>query len=215
MQIDPPRSSPTAEGGSPGTSAGYLGQTSDRGFRGGIRFGSRLDIGDDVSADWADLYRTTLPELVGFLHRRVWDLERAKDLAQETFVRALREQPEKPRAWLFAVAANLARDEARAAIRWRRHITLLKSEAAVAARVPDPRGELERGEREVQVRRALEVLGERDREALLLWDAGQNYEEIAAALGLAVGAVGTTLARARQRLVRAHRELEKADVARR
>jgi RNA polymerase sigma-70 factor (ECF subfamily) len=167
-----------------------------------------------VSADWAELYRTTLPDLVRFLHRKVWDLERAKDLAQETFVRALREQPERPRAWLFTVAANLARDEARTAIRRKRHLTLLKSEAEAQAPQPDAQAELERSEREEEVRRALESLGERDREALLLWDAGQNYEEIAEALDLAVGAVGTTLARARKRLVKAHRELEQADVAR-
>jgi RNA polymerase sigma-70 factor (ECF subfamily) len=151
-----------------------------------------------VDADWAELYRTTLPDLVRFLHRKVWDLERAKDLAQETFVRALREHP----------------DEARTAIRRKKHLTLLKSEAEVRGPAPDPQAELERGEREAEVRRALESLGERDREALLLWDAGQDYEEIAEALDLAVGAVGTTLARARQRLVKAHGELEQSDVAR-
>ena len=35
-----------------------------------------------MAADSAELYRTTLPDLVRFLHRKVWDLERAKDLAQ-------------------------------------------------------------------------------------------------------------------------------------
>ena len=136
-------------------------------------------------------------------------------LAQETFVRALREQPEKPRAWLFTVAANLARDEARTAIRRKKHLTLLKSEVEARGAALDPQAELERGEREAEVRRALKSLGERDRDALLLWDAGQNYEEIAEALDLSVGAVGTTLARARQRLVKAHGELEQSDVARR
>ena len=44
-----------------------------------------------------------------------------------------------------------------------------------------------------------------DREALLLKAEGFNYEEIAATLGLSKGAVGTTLARARRRLVEAYR----------
>lgn len=167
-----------------------------------------------MDADWAELYRTTLPDLVRFLHRKVWDIERAKDLAQETFVRALRDRPDKPRAWLFTVAANLARDEARTAIRRKRHLILLKSEVEVRGPGTDPEAELERGEREAQVRMALESLSERDREALLLWDAGQNYEEIAEALELSVGAIGTTLARARQRLVQAHRDMEQADAAR-
>ena len=51
---------------------------------------------------------------------------------------------------------------------------------------------------------ALNTLTPRDREILLLWDAGLSYPEIAAQTGLAVGAVGTTLARARRRLVDAH-----------
>ena len=43
---------------------------------------------------------------------------------------------------------------------------------------------------------------------LLLWDAGMSYPEIAEQTGLAVGAVGTTLARARKRLVTAHATIE-------
>ena len=43
--------------------------------------------------------------------RRTGDQARAEDLAQEAFVRAIEHQPDKPRAWLFAVAANLARPE--------------------------------------------------------------------------------------------------------
>jgi RNA polymerase sigma-70 factor (ECF subfamily) len=166
-----------------------------------------------VNVDWGELYRTTLPDLVRFLHRKVWDMERARDLAQDTFVRALREEPSSPRAWLFTVAANLARDEARTAIRRKRHLTLLKTEAEVTAVNIDPSGEVERDEREAVVRRALEALGERDREALLLWDAGLDYGEIAGALEISAGSVGTTLARARKRLVKAHREQEKDDVA--
>jgi DNA-directed RNA polymerase specialized sigma24 family protein len=50
----------------------------------------------------------------------------------------------------------------------------------------------------------LEQLTPRDREALLLWDAGLSYDEIAAHTGLARGAVGTTLARARRRLIEAY-----------
>jgi len=64
------------------------------------------------------------------------------------------------------------------------------------------------------VRRALDQLSERDRDVLLLWDAGMNYTEIAEETGLSPGAVGTTLARARRRLVDAHTELEKRHVAR-
>src|SRR5205814_8831399 len=78
--------------------------------------------------DLADVYRTTYRALVRFLYRKVWDAERAEDLAQEAFARALVHRPENTRGWLFVVAANMARDEARRAAREKRHLTLLKSE---------------------------------------------------------------------------------------
>lgn len=166
-----------------------------------------------MSVDWARVYRATFRDLVRFLHRKVWDPERARDLAQEAFVRALGAEPDEPRAWLFTVAANLARDEARLAIRRKRHLTLLKGETE-SARPPEGEERAVRRERWERVRKALEELGERDREILLLWDAGMSYEEIAAETGLSPGAVGTTLARARKRLVAAHERLEKdEDVA--
>lgn len=166
-----------------------------------------------MSVDWAAVYRTTYEDLVRFLHRKVWDPDRAHDLAQEAFVRALDHEPDNPRAWLFTVAGNLARDEARTAIRRRQHLTLIKGEAP--DRDPDdPATVLEQRERMDSVRRALAQLAEKDREVLLLWDAGLSYDEIAAETGLKAGAIGTTLARARRRLVAAHEKLEDRDAAR-
>jgi RNA polymerase sigma factor (sigma-70 family) len=79
---------------------------------------------------------------------------------------------------------------------------LFKGETPQADPGPDAAvtAELERE----RVRAALDRLTPRDREVLLLWDAGQSYDEIAAHTGLAKGAIGTTLARARQRLVEAY-----------
>ena len=169
-----------------------------------------------MSIDWNDLYRSTFPDLVRFLHRKVWDAERARDLAQEAFVRALRHEPNRPRAWLFQVAANLARDEARMVIRRKKHLVLLKADAeAREDGVQDPGQDMAEREQWGRVREALDALSDKDREALLLWDAGQSYTEIAKHTGLAVGAVGTTLARARRRLAEAYRQREQADVARR
>ena len=149
--------------------------------------------------DLAEIYRSTYRALVRFLYRKVWDAERAEDLAQEAFARALVHRPENARGWLFVVAANMARDEARRAARERRHLTLLKSEPL--PEVPAPEDILDARAQRDRVRAALEQLTPRDREVLLLWDAGVSYDEIAAQTGLARGAVGTTLARARRRLV--------------
>lgn len=164
-----------------------------------------------MTTDWAAVYRTTYGDLVRFLHRKVWDADRAHDLAQEVFVRALEHDPENARAWLFAVAANLARDDARRAGTRRRHLELVKAEAEPA--VMDPAEELEAKERDATVRAALARLSERDREVLLLWDAGLSYHEISDQTGLARSAVGTTLSRARRRLVEAHEAVEGTDAA--
>src|SRR5918996_6133399 len=152
--------------------------------------------------DLADVYRTTYRALVRFLYRKVWDAERAEDLAQEAFARALVHKPDNARGWLFVVAANMARDEARRAARERRHLTLLKSEPSAAGGAPED--EMDRETARELVRSALEQLTPRDRETLLLWDGGMSYDEIAAQTGLARGAVGTTLSRARRRLVDAY-----------
>jgi len=165
-----------------------------------------------MADDLEHLYQTMYPAVVRFLYRKVWDQDRAEDLAQEVFIRAMNHRPEKPRAWIFAVAANLARDEARAAVRRRRHLTLLKDDPITMPSTPRPADlAVEDDERRARVDEALAQLTDRDREVLLLWDAGLSYQEIAAQTGLAVGAVGTTLARARRRLVEAYDRRENTD----
>ena len=161
-----------------------------------------------VSIDWGEVYRASFEELVRYLHRKVWDVERARDLAQEVFVRALRHEPDNPRAWLFSVAMNLARDEARTVLRRKKHLALLRTETEEGSRVPGADEAVLVQEQWDQVRRALDALTDRDREVLLLWDAGLSYREIADVMDLAPGAIGTTLARARRRLVEAHGETE-------
>jgi RNA polymerase sigma-70 factor (ECF subfamily) len=163
-----------------------------------------------LATDWAAVYEASYEDLVRFLYRLVWEEDRAHDLAQETFVRALRHEPDQPRAWLFSVARNLARDEARTAVRRRRQLALVKAEESGRV-AQSAEQEMERDEQHQAVRVALELLSERDREVLLLWDAGMSYDEIAEQTGLARGAIGTSLSRARRRLVEAHRTVEDQD----
>ena len=159
--------------------------------------------------DLSQVYREHYRSLVRFLYRRIGDQARAEDLAQEAFVRALEHEPSQPRAWLFTVAANLARDEGRRASVRRRHLTLMVAEAQARPPEPGPEVALERRETVRRVRAALEKLAERDREALLLWEEGFNYDEIAKLVGLSRGSIGTTLARARSRLAAAYEELQR------
>src|SRR5437879_7533762 len=110
--------------------------------------------------DLADVYRTTYTALVRFLYRKVWSAERAEDLAQEAFARALVHRPENARGWLFVVAANMARDEARRAAREKRHLTLLKSEPDDVHSAPEE--EIDADTQRTRVSTELEQLNPRD-----------------------------------------------------
>ncbi|HTL04500.1 MAG TPA: sigma-70 family RNA polymerase sigma factor [Gemmatimonadales bacterium] len=156
-----------------------------------------------MSGPVAELFAQYYESLVRMLYRRTGDRDRAEEIAQETFARAVAAPPRNPRPWLFAVALNLVREEARRTTRRDRRLVLYRAEQPEHAAPPDEL--LDREERVGQVRAALDTLNQRDREALLLKAEGFNYDEIAATLGLARGAIGTTLARARRRLVEAYR----------
>jgi len=159
-----------------------------------------------MTTSMTELYHQYHESLVRMLTRRTGDRDRAEDLAQETFARAVAAPPNNPRPWLFAVALNLVREDGRKYVRQGRRLQLLKAETVSTAPAADE--EFERRQNVAAVRAALATLSDRDREALLLKAEGFNYKEIADTLGLAKGAVGTTLARARRRLVEAYRQTE-------
>lgn len=155
------------------------------------------------------LFREYHDSLVRYLTRRLGDRDWAEDVAQETFLRAFRQENIlNERAWLFAVATNLVRDDARKDARRRKHLELLTQQArADEALEPEPT-EMERAEEAAMARKAVEQLAERDRLALLMREEGLDYDEIAEALQLARASVGTTLSRARRRLVQVFEALQ-------
>ena len=157
----------------------------------------------------AALFKAYHTPLVRFLTRRLGDRDEAEEIAQETFVRALKQETiASERSWLFAVASNLVRDEARRGARERkRHDLMRVREEAESSVEPGPTS-MEREEDRALARQAIEMLGERDREALLMREEGLGYEEIAEALDLSLASVGTTLSRARRRLMEAYESLQ-------
>ena len=154
----------------------------------------------------ADLFAQYHDSLVRMLYRRTGDRERAEELTQEVFARAVAAPPRNPRPWLFAVALNLLREEGRRATRQGRRLEVYRAELRTTT--DSPEDEMLKNERIAAVRAALDALTERDREALLLKAEGFSYDDIAQTLGLAKGAIGTTLARARRRLVEVYRGQE-------
>jgi RNA polymerase sigma-70 factor (ECF subfamily) len=154
------------------------------------------------------LFKTYHDQLVRYLTRRLGDRDWAEEVAQETFLRALRQDHlTSERAWLFAVATNLVRDDARREDRRRQRLRLLTEQNRDAV-AESAETALERAQEAAMARKAVDALVERDRLALLMREEGLNYEEIAQALGLSIGSIGTTLARARRRLVESYEAIQ-------
>jgi len=139
----------------------------------------------------------------GILARLVGPDE-ADDIAQETFLRYHARPPVRrpddltdgTGAWLYRVATNLGFNALRS-----RKRRVAREERVTRAelplfRPPDPEGEVVRDEERRAVQAALLKLPERARTVLVLRQGGCSYAEIAAAVGIAPGSVGTTLVRA-------------------
>lgn len=154
--------------------------------------------------DFDELFQGLYPSLYRYLHRLTGDADAAEDIAQEAFVRLLRQSlPEaEVRPWLFTVAMNLVRDRARKLERRQR---LLSTAPPLTGTVSRPDDDVERLERVEAVRTVLGSLSERDRQLLLMREEGFKYEEIANVIGVAPSSVGTLIARALRRFVDVYR----------
>jgi RNA polymerase sigma-70 factor (ECF subfamily) len=154
------------------------------------------------------LFEQDYPALVRFLYRRLGDRDQAEELAQEAFVRLLDHGPRRPRAWLYMVAANLARDAVRGHLRRSRRLRMLRNEMD-AASAPSPEQDLLAKERAQIVRAVLDELSERDRLLLLLREEGLAYREVAEVLGISATSVGPLLTRAQRRFIKSYRNRER------
>ena len=90
-----------------------------------------------MTADLGLLFNQYYASLVRMLYRRTGDRDRAEDLAQETFARAVSAPPDNPIPWLFAVALNLVREDGRRASSRGRRLELLKNEEGPRNPAPD------------------------------------------------------------------------------
>ncbi len=150
--------------------------------------------------------------IYNFLLRRIGDVDRAKDLFQETFLRLHRNRDKfDPRrsfaAWFYTIANNLVRDE----LRMKRGI---QSEAIEENSLPPsglatPEESRAMAETKVKVDGALKNLPEAQREVLLLSRfEGLGHNEIAGITGKSEAAVKQLLYRALQNLRRQLHDIE-------
>lgn len=131
---------------------------------------------------------------------RMLSAERAEDVIQQAFLRALRamradERPLDLRPWLYTIAHNAALN----ALRDRTVPSDTLEEEIDGVERPEQAFEHREGLREVVA--AVGALPERQRDALVLRELeGRSYEEIAVKLGVSDGAVRQLLNRARNTL---------------
>ncbi|MEP6743532.1 MAG: sigma-70 family RNA polymerase sigma factor [bacterium] len=177
-------------------------------------FLERLKRGD--AAAFEELVAERSGEIYGLLFHLTENAEEARDLTQETFLRAFQNIDRfrgeaDVRTWIYRIAINQARNRSRWWRRRRRDSTVSldathgESRQSISDTVAEPSEDPEQQtlarEREMALRSALQRLGLAYRETVILRDIeGFTYEEIAQTLGINVGTVKSRLARGRQEL---------------
>lgn len=197
--------------GSAGIAAGLLAELTD-----GDLLRAARD-GDDAA--WAELVDRFTPMVWriarGFRldHASSSDIVQAVWLALAEHAASVRD-PQAVRAWLASTARRCCLKELRRRQRLDLREEFLDSEQPRELVSLEDR--VSAGDRDARLWRAVERLGERDRQllTLLVFEPDMSYQEISQALGMPVGSIGPTrgrcLARLRRELV--HEGLAEADL---
>ncbi len=150
-------------------------------------------------ADLEEIFRRDYQLVVGVAARVLGSREQAEDVAQDVFLSFGRSSVPAGEAggWLSVAAAHTALNLARSGRRRASREETTAADDAVVADVAEAVVTLEERRR---VRTALARLPRKHAVALVLRHSGLSYAEVAAALGLSPGSVGTTVRRAESAL---------------
>jgi RNA polymerase sigma-70 factor (ECF subfamily) len=179
------------------------------------QFLERLRRGE--AAAYEQLVAEHSSEVYALLFRLTSDAEEARDLTQETFLRAYQNIDRfrgdaSLKTWIYRIAINQARNRWRWWRRRKRDVTVSldatdeQREQPLASTLPsnddlNPEQETLARERENQLRDALLGLRRSYREAVILRDVeGFSYEEIASTLRISIGTVKSRISRGRMEL---------------
>lgn len=146
----------------------------------------------------AEALETYQGPLIRYSSRLLGDVDQARDVVQDCFLRLCRQRPAAVQdhlaEWLFAVCRNRAMDVQR-----KRNMVSLDDD--LACRTTGPGARLERREQLKLVRGRLDGLSSRDQEVVRLkFQDGLSYKQIGAVTDLSVSNVGFILHRALKRL---------------
>ncbi len=152
-----------------------------------------------VRADLEEVFRAAYPRVVGVAARVLGSRDEAEDVAQEVFLTFGRSSVPAGEAWgwLSVAAAHTALNHLRSD---RRRTTRERAMHDGDPVGPDAADAVVLRDERRRVRSALARLPRKQAVVLVLRHSGLTYAEVAAALDLSPGSVGTTLRRAESAL---------------
>ena len=152
-----------------------------------------------VRSDLEQVFRAAYPRVVGVAARVLGSRNEAEDVAQEVFLAFGRSSVPAGQApgWLSVAAAHTALNHLRSG---RRRASREEAAGDGDAVFPDIADAVVTVDERRRVRAALARLPRRQAVALVLRHSGLSYAEVAAALDLSPGSVGTTVRRAESAL---------------
>ena len=152
-----------------------------------------------VRADLEQVFRASYPRVVAVAARVLGSRGEAEDVAQEVFLAFGRSSVPAGEAsgWLSVAAAHTALNHLRSG---RRRASREEAVGGGEPVFPDIADTAVAFDERRRVRAALARLPRRQAVALVLRHSGLSYAEVAAALGLSPGSVGTTVRRAESAL---------------
>ncbi len=153
-----------------------------------------------IRGDLDEVFRRDYRMVVGVAGRVLGSRDEAEDVAQDVFLSFGRTTvpTNEARGWLSVAAAHTALNLLRSGRRRASH----ESDATTShdAVVGDVADDVITGQERTRVRAALARLPRKQAVALVLRHSGLSYNEVAAALNMSPGSVGTTVRRAESAL---------------
>ena len=169
---------------------------------------------DDPSAtqagiDFEAVFQQYWQPVCAIIYRIVGDWAEAEDIALEVFLQLHDRPPAQAglqlSGWLYRVGTNLGLNALRSHKRRSLYETQAATQDALERPVDDPARVVERRQERQQVQAILAEMKPRSAQMLILRQAGLSYTEVAQALSVAPGSVGTLLARAEADFARRYR----------
>ena len=160
----------------------------------------RAQVREAVRPDLAEVFRRDYAMVVGVAARVLGSRDQAEDVAQEVFLSFGRSAVPagEARGWLSVAAAHTALNLLRSSSR--RQLREVRADAAAPSVESDVADVVVSREERRRVRAALAGLPRTQAVALVLRHSGLSYAEVAVALHLSPGSVGTTVRRAESAL---------------